>query len=54
MNRRLTTVLCTVGTLVLLFGLALAVTSPDLTAEAKQSYLDEAPADDEYAFLFEE
>ena len=41
--------------LVMLAGFALAVPSPELTEETRQTYLDEGPADadDEYAFLFE-
>ena len=54
MNRRVSTVLCSVAAVLLLVGFAFAITAPDLRAEAKQSYLDAAPADDEYAFLFDE
>ena len=55
MSNTLKNALLTLLALALLFGAALAFTSPDLTREAQDAYMDEGPADvdDEYAFLFE-
>lgn len=55
MSDKLKNVLLSLLALALLAGFAVAVPSPDLTAAAQQSYLDEGPAaeNDEYAFLFE-
>lgn len=41
--------------LCMLCGLAAAVSSPDVTPQAQQAYMNEGPADvdDEYAFLFD-
>lgn len=38
----------------LLAGLAAAVPSPNLTEKARQAYLEAAPSDADYDFLFEE
>lgn len=41
--------------LAMLAGLAVAVSSPDVTPEAQTAYMNEGPAgaDDEYDFLFD-
>lgn len=49
MKRLLMLLLCCV----VLVGFAIAVSSPMLTDEARTAHLAEAPADDEYAFLFD-
>lgn len=55
MTDKLKNLLLTLLAAAMLIGLAVAVPSPNLTADAQQAYLDEGPAaeDDEYAFLFE-
>lgn len=54
MHKPLPTVFWAALLVLLLIGLAAAVPSPHLTEAARQSYLETAPSDADYDFLFEE
>ena len=53
MKSGLKNVLFTLLTLALIAGVALAVPQGSITREAQRSYLEQGPAEDEFAFLFE-
>lgn len=53
MKNRVKNVLWTVAAVLMLFAFAAAVPLGSLTTQAQRAYLDEAPVDDEYSFLFE-
>jgi len=53
MKSRAKNVLWTITAVLLLFAFAAAVPLGSLTTEAQRAYLDEAPVDDEYGFLFD-
>ena len=53
MKNRGKNVLWTLMAVLMLFAFAAAVPLGSLTTEAQRAYLDEAPVDDEYGFLFD-